>query len=179
MPSLPMVYSDEVWTGIEYQVASHLILRGRVREGLAIVEAARARYDGRTRNPFNEYECGHWYGRAQSSYALLQAFSGARYDAVDRVLTIAPAQPGELRVFLATATGYGTVGVRRGQPFIEVRSGTIAVDRIDYKPAGGVTRPPKRKRAAAKRPAAKKRAVKPRPKRARAKRSRRPATGSR
>ena len=24
-PTLPFVYSDEVWTGIEYQVASHLI----------------------------------------------------------------------------------------------------------------------------------------------------------
>ena len=27
-PLLPFVYSDEVWTGIEYQVASHLIMLG-------------------------------------------------------------------------------------------------------------------------------------------------------
>ena len=27
-PTLPFVYSDEVWTGIEYQVASHLIHEG-------------------------------------------------------------------------------------------------------------------------------------------------------
>ena len=27
-PTLPFVYSDEVWTGIEYQVASHLIAEG-------------------------------------------------------------------------------------------------------------------------------------------------------
>jgi len=70
--SLPFVYSDEVWTGIEYQVASHLMLMGQVEKGLDIVRTCRDRYDGRIRNPFNEYECGHWYARAMSSYGLLQ-----------------------------------------------------------------------------------------------------------
>ena len=60
---------NEVWTGIEYQVASHLMLMGLVDEGLEIVRVCRDRYDGRVRNPFNEYECGHWYARAMSSYA--------------------------------------------------------------------------------------------------------------
>ncbi|MEI8196788.1 MAG: GH116 family glycosyl hydrolase, partial [Phycisphaerae bacterium] len=54
--TLPFVYSDEVWTGIEYQVASHLIAEGMVKEGVEIVEAARARYEGKVRNPWNEYE---------------------------------------------------------------------------------------------------------------------------
>ena len=80
-PTLPFIYSDEVWTGIEYQVASHLIAEGMVDEGVRIVKTARARYDGRVRNPFNEYECGHWYARAMSSYALLNSLSGARYEA--------------------------------------------------------------------------------------------------
>ena len=34
-----------------------------------VVRVARDRYDGSVRNPFNEYECGHWYARAMSSYA--------------------------------------------------------------------------------------------------------------
>lgn len=130
--SLPFVYSDEVWTGIEYQVASHLILLGHVREGLEIVRVCRDRYDGRIRNPFNEYECGHWYARAMSSYALLQALGGARYDAVEQVLHLRPAVSGDFRGFLATAGGYGTVGVRRGKPFLEVRSGSIPVKEIRY-----------------------------------------------
>jgi len=128
--SLPFPYSNEVWTGYEYQVASHLIMTGHVDEGLEIVRTARSRYDGRVRNPFNEYECGHWYARAMSSYALLQALSGARYDAVEKVLYLTPAVEGDFRAFLSTATGYGTVGVRGGEPFVEVRSGTIAVDEI-------------------------------------------------
>jgi hypothetical protein len=128
--SLPFVYSDEVWTGIEYQVASHLILMGMVAEGLDIVRTCRDRYDGRTRNPFNEYECGNWYARAMSSYALLQSFSGARYDAVDEVLYLKPAVEGDFRCFLSTATGYGTLGMKNGKPFLEIKSGNIKVKAI-------------------------------------------------
>jgi hypothetical protein len=135
-PSLPFVYSNEVWTGIEYQVASHLIMMGAVEEGLDIVRACRDRYDGRVRNPFNEYECGHWYARAMASYGLLQSLSGARYDAVEKVLYLRPTVKGDFRSFLSTEGGYGTVGVRDGKPFLDVRGGAIDVTRIDYEPAG-------------------------------------------
>ncbi len=98
--SLPFVYSNEVWTGIEYQSASHMIEMGLVQQGLEVVRCCRARYDGRVRNPFDEYEAGHWYGRAMSSYALLQAWSGARFDAVDKTLHLRPAVKGDWRCFL-------------------------------------------------------------------------------
>ena len=78
-PTLSFIDAPELWSGIEYQVASHLIAVGEIDQGLAIVRAVRARYDGRLRNPFGEIEAGHWYACALSSYALLQAFSGARF----------------------------------------------------------------------------------------------------
>ena len=62
-PSLPFVYSDEVWTGIEHQVASHLMMFGCMKEAEDILSACRSRYDGEKRNPYDEYECGHWYAR--------------------------------------------------------------------------------------------------------------------
>ena len=130
--ALPFPYSNEVWTGIEYQVASHLMLMGKVNEGLQIVRTCRDRYDGRVRNPFDEYECGHWYARALSSYALLESLSGARYDAIDRVLYLRPRIKGDFKAFLSTATGYGTVGVRGGNPFLDVQSGNIVVQEIKY-----------------------------------------------
>ena len=133
-PSLPFVYSNEVWTGIEYQVASHLMMMGLVEEGLEIVRVCRDRYDGRVRNPFNEYECGHWYARALASYALLQGYTGVRYDAVSKVLHIAPPVAGDFRSFFCTATGYGTVGVTNGKPFVEVKQGVIDIDKIEYTP---------------------------------------------
>ncbi|MEW5814324.1 MAG: GH116 family glycosyl hydrolase, partial [Spirochaetota bacterium] len=132
-PLLPFVYSNEVWTGIEYQVASHLMMLGAVGEGIDIVKAVRDRYDGRIRNPFNEYECGHWYTRAMSSYALIQGLTGIRYDAVEKKLYIKPSIKGDFRSFLCTATGFGTAGVEDGKPFIEVKSGKIEVESIDYR----------------------------------------------
>lgn len=127
---LPFVYSDEVWTGIEYQVAANLIFEGEVEKGLDIVRTCLERYDGRVRNPFNEYECGNWYSRAMSSYSLLQAMTGVRYDAVTSTLYINPRIKGDFRSFLATEGGFGTVGVKNGKPFLEVRQGEIPVGKV-------------------------------------------------
>src|SRR5688572_16478001 len=41
--SIPFPYATSVFTGIEYQVASHLIATGHVDEGLEIVRACRRR----------------------------------------------------------------------------------------------------------------------------------------
>lgn len=127
--SLPFVYSDEVWTGIEYQVASHLMGMGKVKEGLDVIKCARGRYDGRIRNPFNEYECGHFYGRALSSYGLIQGLTGLRYDAVDRTLHI-QSQIGDFTCFLATNTGFGTVTFKGTQASLKVAYGKIPVNSI-------------------------------------------------
>jgi uncharacterized protein (DUF608 family) len=118
-PLLPFVYSDEVWTGIEYQVAAHLMMLGEVEKGLEIVRVCRKRYDGVRRNPFNEYECGHWYARALSSYALLEALSGVRYDAVDKALRVRTGAPAASRSFLCTDTGFGTATVKGGKAAFE------------------------------------------------------------
>ena len=126
---LPFVYSDEVWTGIEYQVASHLMLMGNVKEGLEIVRTCRDRYDGRVRNPFNEYECGSWYARAMSSYGLLQGLTGLRYDAVDKVLSI-DSKIGDFTSFFSTATGFGTVGLKNGNPFMHIDYGDVVVKKV-------------------------------------------------
>jgi uncharacterized protein (DUF608 family) len=129
MLSLPFVYSNEVWTGIEYQVASHLMLLGEKDKALDIVRACRKRYDGRVRNPFNEYECGHWYARAMSSYGMLQGLTGLQYDAVTGVLLI-NSQYGDFTSFISTATGFGNAGLKNGKPFIDVSYGEIPVKKI-------------------------------------------------
>ena len=77
-PRFPFVYSDEVWTGIEYQVATLLIQQGFVEEGLDIVSAVRKRYDGIRRNPFSEMECGYHYARSLAGYGVMAALCGLR-----------------------------------------------------------------------------------------------------
>lgn len=126
MLSLPFVYSNEVWTGIEYQVASHLMMKGEVEKGLDIVRECRERYDGRVRNPFNEIECGHWYARAMASYGMLQGLTGVRYDAVDKTMYI-DSKIGDFKSFISTDTGFGTIEWKAGKPVLNVVYGNIEV----------------------------------------------------
>jgi uncharacterized protein (DUF608 family) len=112
-PGHVLLYSDEVWTGIEYQVAAHMIYEGLVEEGFAIVKAARDRYDGvprppMARNPWDEIECGGHYARAMSSWSLLLALSGWEYDGPGRVLRCGPRhRPENFRGFFAAPEGWG------------------------------------------------------------------------
>ena len=139
-PTLPFVYSDEVWTGIEYQVASHLIEAGFVAEGLTIVKAARSRYDGRVRNPWNEYECGNYYARAMASYALLGSLSGFRYSAVTKTLWFGPKlREKKFRTFFSTASGYGTITLSKNKLTIRITEGHLAVETL-YLTMKGKTR---------------------------------------
>jgi uncharacterized protein (DUF608 family) len=125
-PAFPFVYSDEVWTGIEYQVASHLIMLKCIDEGLKIIRILRQRYDGKKRNPFNEYECGHWYMRALASYSLIYAYSGIHYDAGDKTLYMnLPENSVDFQCYLSWETGFGTAGIKNGIPFVNPVYGFI------------------------------------------------------
>jgi hypothetical protein len=103
---------------------------GEVKKGLDIVKACRDRYDGRIRNPFDEYECGHWYARAMSSYALLQGFTGVSYDAVTQTLYI-DSKIGDFTSFISTETGFGNAGIRNGKPFIKIAYGEISIKKFE------------------------------------------------
>jgi uncharacterized protein (DUF608 family) len=127
--TLSFPYSNEVWTGIEYQVASHLMRVGEVEKGLEIVRAVRNRYNGKVRNPFNEYECGHWYARALSSYGLLQGLTGVRYDAVEQFLYI-NSQIGDFKSFLSTNKGFGNIELNNGKVKLDVVYGEIPVKKV-------------------------------------------------
>ena len=130
-PTLPFVYSDEVWTGIEYQVASHLMAEGMLEEGLTIVDAVRSRYDGHTRNPWNEYECGSYYARAMASYGLLLALSGFQYAAPTHNLSLAPRlQVDPFTCFFSTAFAWGTFSLHGDRLEVRLATGELRVDRL-------------------------------------------------
>ena len=131
--TFPFPYADEVFTGIEYQVASHLILEGLVEEGLLIVRSVRERYDGRKRNPFNEYECGNFYARALASYALLQSLSGFRYLAPSKMLEIAPqVEQDDFRCFFSCESGWGTIECTASTCTVSVIEGRLEVETLAW-----------------------------------------------
>ena len=125
-PAEPVLYRDEVWTGIEYQVAGHMLYEGMLREGMAIVRAAHDRYDGVKHNPWNEVECGDHYARAMASWGCLLGIEGFVYDGPGGKIGFAPKLGAEgFKAFFTAAEGWGSL--------VQKREGKVQVNRIEVK----------------------------------------------
>ncbi|MFW6107221.1 MAG: GH116 family glycosyl hydrolase [bacterium] len=126
-PGYPFWFCDEVWCGIEYQVASHLLAEGMAERALAIVKGLRERHRGERRNPWDEFECGHHYARSMASYALLLAASGFRYNAAEGSIGFFPRLfEHNFRTFFCTAAGWGLYTQKVGESQAELSL------RVDY-----------------------------------------------
>lgn len=134
-PKIPIPYAEECMNGFEYQAASHMIMNGLVDEGLEIVHEIRKRYDGTTRNPFNEMECGSNYARSMSSYSLLGALSGQVIDAYNKYYKFCPdmrfAEKGVYRCMVCFDSFLGYV--ERGIDYIQLKclKGSIKIRKFE------------------------------------------------
>jgi len=132
---LPFVYSDEVWSGVEYQVAATLIYNGWVDEGIQVVESVRDRHKGYNRNPWDEEECGHHYVRAMSSWAVYLAMAGFHYSGVRKTMTFSPAiRNGDFRTFWSTGSGWGhfsqILSGEKASVRLHVQYGSLSLKRL-------------------------------------------------
>jgi non-lysosomal glucosylceramidase len=105
-PENPFPYFSEVMTGFEYTAANGMLYEGQVGNALRCIRSVRARYDGLKRNPYDEAECGHHYGRAMASWGAVLAITGFHYSAVEGTLTFR-AENGNF--FWSNGYAYGTV----------------------------------------------------------------------
>jgi non-lysosomal glucosylceramidase len=131
-PRLPFVYSDEVWTGVEYQVATELLCEGLVDEAISIVQAVRARHDGYRRSPWDEVEFGHHYARSMASWGVFVAFTGFRCDLSAGRISFHPAKDADdFQTFWSCGAGWGTYhqwldpSTRERRSAIEVIEGSL------------------------------------------------------
>jgi non-lysosomal glucosylceramidase len=131
-PAVPIRYADEVWTGVEYQVAAHCLFEGMTSEGLRILTGLRNRYDGSRRNPYNEIECGDHYSRAMSGFSVLDAWTGAWYDAWAGHLRIGL---GAERYPLIAGHGWGEVTVSGREVAFRCLGGEVRLTQVSV-PAG-------------------------------------------
>ena len=131
-PEIPFPYFGEIWTGMDYQFAASLAFEGMMTEALNVVESTRRRFDGERRNPWNEPECGHHYARALASWAVFAAWSGFRYSAPERELTLMPrTRRQEFRCFWSVPSGWGslthTLKPQGQQVKVQVTEGSLIV----------------------------------------------------
>jgi uncharacterized protein (DUF608 family) len=136
-PMVAAPYAEEVWTGIEYMSASHMIMHGLVTEGLDIVRAARDRHDGAARNPWNDIECGSYYARSMSAWQLVNAWSGLNVDLVAGTMDFAPKTKGDYRLFWSAGKAWGELVSQSGKLSLRVLGGstpaaTVSVDGTRY-----------------------------------------------
>jgi hypothetical protein len=141
-PRAPFPYFSEVMTGFEYQAGIHMIYEGLVKQGLAVIAAIRARYDGERRSPWDEAECGHHYARAMASWAAIPALSGFQYNGREKELAIAPrVRPKSFRCFWSTGTGWGELRLERkgraGRLRVSVLHGSLPLSTIRVKTEAG------------------------------------------
>jgi uncharacterized protein (DUF608 family) len=134
-PEIPFPYFGEIWTGMDYQFAASLAFEGMMTEALSVVESTRRRFDGERRNPWNEPECGHHYARALASWACFAAWSGFRYSAPQRELTLMPRTRRQaFRCFWSVPSGWGSFTHTLKPPGqsvqVQVAEGSIAVERL-------------------------------------------------
>ena len=109
-----VLYREEVWTGIEYQVAGHMVWEGKLLEALAICRAIHDRYHPIRFNPWNEIECSDHYARALASWGVYQALQGYNYHGPKGLLTFAPKlKPEEFKSAFTTAEGWGNFSQTR------------------------------------------------------------------
>ncbi|MFH1074089.1 MAG: GH116 family glycosyl-hydrolase [Candidatus Firestonebacteria bacterium] len=135
-PKFPFPYSDEVWCGIEYQVASHMIYEGLIKNGLTIVKGLRNRYNGKNRNPWDEIECGHHYIRSLASWSILTALSGFSYDGVKKEIGFDPKiNKNSFKTFFSTGSGWGLFTSEKSLYKLSLRYGTLNLRRLNL-PAG-------------------------------------------
>lgn len=106
-PVIPIPYSEECMSGFEYAFAGLLISEGFLQEGLSVIRAIRNRYDGKKRNPWNEFECGSNYARPMSSFALLPIFCGFTFDLPHHKIGFSPILPGDFQCFWSVGTAWG------------------------------------------------------------------------
>lgn len=133
-PKYPFVYADEVWSGIEYQVAAHLIYEGFAEEGISVVRAVRKRYSGFNRNPFNEVECGNHYARSLASYGVYLAYCGISYDGRKKELKVSPAKGGDdFQCFVTTSQGWGVFRRRKTKEGVKCELTSLYGDMSDIK----------------------------------------------
>jgi uncharacterized protein (DUF608 family) len=135
----PVLYRDEVWTGGEYQLASHLLHEGMIREGLSIIRGIHDRYDGKRHNPWNEVECGDHYARAMASWGCLIALCGFTYDGPAQRLGFAPRwQQENFKAFFTAAEGWGSLSQKRmnnsQENQIEVKHGLVKLKELKFEP---------------------------------------------
>jgi uncharacterized protein (DUF608 family) len=130
------------WTGVEFAVASEMILLGLAREGGTVLRGVWERYE-RFGMRYNHVECGTHYYRALGAWAVYLALLGFAWDAGAGRMTLRLARR-KARFVWNTPSAWGYVtfrGAAKALAEIEVVRGTLTLGAVSL--TGGGRKPVK------------------------------------
>lgn len=142
-------YSDEIWPAYEYTIGSMLLRRGFHREAFMVLKSGVNRYDGKLRknykgawgnfgfsgNPFGDDECGQFYSRSLSCWAVLMAAQGFHYNGPQKHISFNPVWKSENHCsFFSTAKAWGNFYQQRDSNSqvnkLEIHYGNLSLNTI-------------------------------------------------
>lgn len=132
-PKVPIPYYAETMTGFEYSFAGLLCSSGKIDDGVKAVGAIRNRFNGKSRNPLNEFECGSNYARSMASYALVPILSGFEFDLPHKHLGFNPYKKDGFKCVWSVDGAWGDIETTDSTARLTVTEGKVTLTSFGVK----------------------------------------------
>lgn len=132
-PKIPIPYCEETMTGFEYSFAGLLCSRGKIENGLKVVKGIRDRFDGKKRNPWNEFECGSNYARSMASYALIPILGGFEFDLPKHYIGFNPYIENDFSTIWSVDGAWGEFKINGNKIILSINDGTLNLSSFGVK----------------------------------------------
>ena len=131
-PKRPFPYFTEMMTAYEYTAAGNLIYSGEFDKGICVIANVRERFAGKTRNPFDEAECGRHYSRAMIAWGLFLAWTGQKFNAKKKILSFRKELENSTLPWY-TGAAWGTVSLDNQKLVVRVIEGEVDIETVNFK----------------------------------------------
>lgn len=138
-PKIPIPYCEETMTGFEYSFAGLLLSSGRISDGFKVIKAVRDRFDGKHRNPWNEFECGNNYARSMASYAAIPILSGFEFDLPHKHIGFNPYVKDDFKTVWSVDGAWGGFCLDEKTAVLAVEEGRLTLESFGAKFAENVS----------------------------------------
>lgn len=132
-PKDPITYCEETMTGFEYSFAGLLCSSNMIEEGVRVVSAIRERFNGKKRNPWNEFECGSNYARSMASYSLIPILSGFEFDLPHKYIGFNPYSKEEFKSIWSIFGAWGEFLLNGDRAVLLITEGEITLSSFGLK----------------------------------------------
>lgn len=132
-PEIPIPYCEETMTGFEYALSGLLCSEGKINEGIKVAKAVRDRFDGKKRNPWNEFECGSNYARSMASYALIPILSGFEFDMPHNHIGFNPYKKDKFNCIWSLDNVWGSIAIDTEKATLSVFEGSVTLQSFGLK----------------------------------------------